>query len=67
MLGVREDLEVDFAATNEVRVVRVVRGLGYGLDEMAAQAAQQIRFKPAMGGGKPVDVRAMVTIVFRLA
>lgn len=60
-------LEVDFTATNQVRVVRVVRGLGHGLDEMATQAAEKIRFKPALSGGKPVDVRATVTIVFRLA
>jgi len=47
-------LEVEFEATNRVRVVRVVRGLGHGLDEMAIR------------GEKPVDFRASVTIVFRL-
>lgn len=60
-------LEVDFTASSQVRVVRVVRGLGHGLDEMAIQAAEKIRFKPAMSGGRPVDFRASVTIVFRLA
>ncbi len=60
-------LEVDFASTGSVRVLRVVRGLGHGLDEAAARAAEQIRFKPAQDAGRPVDFRTTVHIVFRLA
>lgn len=60
-------LEVNFSATGSLTVVRVVRGLGYGLDEAAIQAARQIKFKPAQDGGRPVDSRATVHIVFRLA
>lgn len=60
-------LEVNFASTGSVRVLRVVRGLGHGLDEAAARAAQQIRFKPAQDAGRPVDFRTTVHIVFRLA
>ena len=59
-------LEVEFAASGEVRVLRVVRGLGHGLDESAVRAATQIRFKPAAEQGRPVDFRAHVQIVFRL-
>jgi TonB family protein len=59
-------LEVDFTADGKVKVLRVVRGLGYGLDEMAQRAAEQIRFKPATSKGSPVDFRANLTIVFRL-
>jgi protein TonB len=59
-------LEVEFSASKEVRVLRVVRGMGHGLDESAARAAEQIRFKPAQAGGKPVDFRATLRIVFRL-
>jgi TonB family protein len=59
-------LEVEFGATGQVRVVRVVRGLGHGLDDMAVRAAEQIRFTPALSGGQPVDFRAMVQIIFRL-
>ena len=59
-------LEVDFCATGQVRVVRVVRGLGHGLDDLAARAAEQVRFKPAQSGGRPIDFRASVQIVFRL-
>jgi TonB family protein len=60
-------LEVEFGATGSVTILRVVQGLGHGLDEAAATAAKQIRFKPAQDGGRPVDYRATVHIVFRLA
>lgn len=60
-------LEVTFTAAGQVLVVRVVRGLGYGLDEQAIRAAQQIHFKPAQLGGQPIDSRAVVHIIFQLA
>ena len=60
-------LEVDFVSTGSVRVLRIVRGLGHGLDEAASRAAEQIRFKPAQGAAGPVDFRTTVHIVFRLA
>jgi TonB family protein len=60
-------LEVEFLASGAVRVLKVVRGLGHGLDESAAAAAEEIRFKPASSEGRAVDSRATVQIVFRLA
>ena len=60
-------LEVVFGASGKIQVVRVVRGLGHGLDESAIRAAQQIRFKPATRGGAPVDSTATLHIVFQLA
>jgi TonB family protein len=60
-------LEVDFLSSGALRVIRVVRGLGHGLDEAAVKAAEQIRFKPAQDNGKAVDSRTTVSIVFRLA
>jgi TonB family protein len=60
-------LEVSFGASGEVRVLRVIRGLGYGLDESAAAAARQIRFRPARREGVPADSTAVVRIVFKLA
>jgi TonB family protein len=60
-------LEVQFMAIGEVRVLRVVRGLGHGLDESAVAAAQAIRFRPAARDGAAVDSTAMVHIVFQLA
>ena len=60
-------LDVEFDATGEVRVHQIVRGLGHGLDEMAARAVKAMRFKPARRNGDAVSVRTTVTIVFRLA
>lgn len=60
-------LEVVFEATGKIHVVRVVRGLGYGLDDAAVRAAQQIHFKPALKDGQPSDSTALVHIIFQLA
>ena len=59
-------LEVIFAASGTVRVVRVVRGLGHGLDQEAERAASEIRFRPAMRGGTAIDTTATVRIRFEL-
>ena len=60
-------LELEFTAGGDVRVLRVVRGLGHGLDEAAQRSALRIRFKPAQSDGTPVDSRATVHITFRLS
>jgi TonB family protein len=60
-------LEVVFLASGQVQVIRVVSGLGHGLDDAAVQAAKQIRFRPAKREGQPVDFPAHVRIAFRLA
>jgi TonB family protein len=59
-------LEVEFTASNEIRVLRVIRKLGHGLDEAAVRAAEQIRFKPARRQGVAVDSRVTVQIEFHL-
>jgi TonB family protein len=59
-------LEVEFCANRELRVLRVVRGLGHGLDESAVRAAKGIRFTPAQSDGRAVAFRATVNIIFRL-
>ena len=60
-------LEVEFTASNEVRVLRVIRKLGHGLDEAAVRAAEQIRFKPARRQGVAIDSRVTVQIEFHLS
>jgi TonB family protein len=46
--------------------LHIVKPLGYGLDEKALKAVRKYRFQPAMRDGKPVAVRIMVEINFRL-
>jgi len=60
-------LEVLFTASGQIRVLRVLRGLGHGLDENATRAAMAIRFRPAVEQGKPLDTVATVRIDFQLA
>ncbi len=60
-------LEVLFSAAGESRVLRVVKGLGSGLDEEAVHAAEKIVFTPAKRDGQPIDFTATVRITFNLA
>ena len=60
-------LEVVLEASGKLRIVRVVHGLGHGLDDAAVRAAEQIRFKPALRDGQPADSTAVLHIVFQLA
>lgn len=60
-------LDVEFTASGEVRVLAVLAGLGHGLDEAAARAAERIRFRPARAAGSAVDFRAIVHVQFRLS
>jgi TonB family protein len=60
-------LEVVFGASGEVHILRVVHGLGHGLDENAVIAAKAIRFLPAKRDGHTVDSTATVHIIFQLA
>ena len=60
-------LEVVFGANGQVSILRLVRGLGYGLDENARMAASQIRFHPGTRNGSPIDTKATVHIQFELS
>jgi TonB family protein len=68
-LGIEGEVlvEVIFRASGLVEVVRVTSGLGHDLDDAAVRAAQQMRFKPALQNGKPVDFPAIIHIEFQLA
>jgi len=68
-LGIEGEVlvEVVFEAAGTVRVLRLVKGLGHGLDESALAAAHEIRFKPSRRDGLASDATAVVHIVFQLA
>ncbi len=57
-------IEVD--AAGKARNLRVVKGIGLGLDEKAIEAVQKWRFKPGLKDGKPVTVAAHIEVNFRL-
>jgi periplasmic protein TonB len=53
-------------AEGHPRDIRVVRGLGYGLDAKALETVKQWRFEPARKDGQPVNVQVSVEVGFRL-
>ena len=46
--------------------VKVIRGLGMGLDEKAIEAVRQYKFKPALKDGHPVTVEMNVEVNFQI-
>jgi periplasmic protein TonB len=46
--------------------IKLVRGLGKGLDEKAVECLRQWRFAPATKFGEPVSTKATIEINFRL-
>ena len=60
------DLEVVVRRDGSVGDVRVLRGLGRGLDQRAIDAVHQWRFAPATRQGVPVDVIVEVAVEFSL-
>lgn len=60
-------VEALFSAGGDLRIIRVVHGLGHGLDENALAAARAIRFRPAERAGATIDSTAIVHILFQLA
>jgi TonB family protein len=59
-------LTIVFGADGRIRDIRTVRGLPHGLTETSIEAAQKIRFHPAVQNGKPVSVRATLEFNFAL-
>jgi TonB family protein len=49
-----------------IEIIKVVRGLGLGLDENAIQALRQWKFRPGMKNGVPVDVALNIEVNFSL-
>ncbi|MFN7624643.1 MAG: TonB family protein, partial [Acidobacteriota bacterium] len=59
-------LNVVFTADGRITNIRVVRGLPDGLTEKAIEAAQRIRFNPAVKSGVPVIVSGYLEFTFIL-
>lgn len=46
--------------------VKILKGIGAGCDESAMRGVLSVRFKPGLQNGKPVKVRVVVPLVFKL-
>ena len=53
-------------ATGRVTHTRILRGLGYGLNENAVKAARAIQFSPALENGKPISSVVVIEYGFTL-
>jgi TonB family protein len=59
-------LEIVVRSDGTVGNVKVMQGLGGGLDQRAIDAVRQWRFSPARRFGTPVDVMVEVAVEFKL-
>jgi TonB family protein len=59
-------LYLEIGTDGRARRIRVIRGLGFGLDRKAIEALRQWRFDPGMKNGKLVTTPATIEIDFRL-
>lgn len=59
-------LAVTVDAKGNPQDIRVIRGLGLGLDERAMEAVSTWRFRPALLNGEPVAAPITVEVNFRL-
>ena len=60
-------LQVIIRRDGSVDSIKVLKGIGYGLDESAIRTiAEEWRFQPGTLNGKPVDVQAKIEVSFRL-
>ena len=57
-------LEILIRTDGTVSVQRMVRGLGYGLDESARTAVEQWLFRPRTVNGRPVEAIIVFTVNF---
>ncbi len=68
MAGISGRVFVQFIVDEKGNVVdpEVIRGIGGGCDEEAVRAVREAKFKPGKQRGKPVKVRYVLPIVFKL-
>jgi TonB family protein len=59
-------VSTDIGTDGTAQGLRVVRGLGLGLDEQALKAIGQWKFQPGVKDGQPVAVQATIEVNFRL-
>jgi TonB family protein len=59
-------LEASVDAEGKVTVLRVIKGLGHGLDQNAINAVLSWKFKPALRGGAPVAAITQIEVDFKI-
>ncbi|HEX9726661.1 MAG TPA: energy transducer TonB [Vicinamibacteria bacterium] len=60
-------LEILVREDGTTEVLQVLKSLPYGCVEVAIEAAERWRFKPALKAGKPVEAKGIITVEFELS
>ena len=55
-----------FQRDGKIREIKILKGLGFGLDQRATDSVRRIGFLPASLDGRPVDARAEIVFDFKL-
>ncbi len=59
-------LEGSVDIQGKVSALRVLKGLGYGLDPLAVKAVSRWKFSPALRDGQPVETITQIEVDFRI-
>jgi len=59
-------LRAEIGTDGKAHAIRVIQGLGYGLDESAAKCLSEWRYRPGTANGTPVTVPATIEFFFSL-
>ena len=59
-------LAIEVDTNGRAKNLRILQGLGLGLDEKAIEAVTRWRFRPGAEDGKPVVTSATVEVSFHL-
>jgi protein TonB len=68
--GIEGKVLIEFVVdkSGNVSETKVIKGIGHGCDEEALRVVKLLKpFKPGMDKGKPVDVKMVIPIAFKLA
>jgi hypothetical protein len=61
-----EGIGADIGIDGKAHAIRVIQGLGYGLNENAAKCLSEWRYRPGTANGVSVTVPAPIEIFFSL-
>jgi TonB family protein len=59
-------LSLTVAVDGTTRDIKVVKGVGYGLDEKAVETVSRWKFSPALKDGQPIEKEISVEVSFHL-
>ena len=59
-------LSIIVDASGRAESIRIAKGLGFGMDEKAAEAVMKWIFRPGIKDGNPVNVKATIEVNFRV-